>query len=1624
MPPDGRATIARVSMVPAAIPAASASARVAADARVAAMRPAAAGALSQRRSFVGARGIGGRRRRATRASTPVVRASWGGSISPDLNHTEEAFTVPLDRVAPGAFVSVSVRADATPEAAIDALVAVVRVHAPGEVQLQWGLGSENPDGSISRDPWECPPEALMPPGSYVVDSWATGSAVRTPLDSAGEVHIPLPSRPGHGLAFVLFDADKGCYYDDGTDRAFFLDSNASALAAGRATAAAIEAARAQADRVRDIARAEANAAAARETEAARLRALADVEREAEDEEREARRRKAVEEQSAYERMMADASNPMAKGFAAPATKPAPPPGFTPPGAPASTPYERYMNDPSNPFMNYTHAAPAATAVAAPPPPPAPAPAAPRADDFTPAFTAGGGGGGGGGWASASSSAATASYTPPTPPPAPAAPAPPAPAAVGSAAGAVVARHTISLTTESGSSTGTCEVEVMATWPPTVRLSCQAGGAAAGQPLLLHWGVSDRRGGSWHSPYDELQSVPPGSRAPDAQSCESALEGGSRVVEFAPERAGVTCMTMLIRTENCQEWLRDTDGGDVFIDVSPALDAVRSAGQGASPPAPTQAAPPPGVGASTGTHWESLNGHQQQQQQQQHQHQHHHHHHEPAPAPPPPPPPPPPPQDTGDHMALMSNWRGADVELKDHKGGNRDRRNQWNTDGLPDAARRIVENDRDSASWRQKLQKMEEVLCWGDAGYADMDALGYAAVYLFWVGVGAVACVEDGSHYRPNHHAGSSQRIYESIEAVEKHASGQGGRHAEEVRALIRRLHPRLPAFTAEFTQSVPLTRIRDIAHGKGDRDGKCREVRAEIKHTIQNKLHRCAGPEDLVATEKMLAKLTAPGTDYPEEFVEEFRIFHRELKDFFNASTVTDRLDKLLQEGNVPGSVAEVVSAFAHAKAKVDAIQGSQSDPVLLAALEEALDALSRARRVVDDELVHGGLASAAPDQRQQWRLAEIGLEDYAFVLLSRGINALGAESDPPRNELDGNEMRAALKFLAAASDATALSSGGGAGEEFGHIAREAGELATAGPGGVPPGGEDGALRVRAVAERARRAAEDHCQLLSDLFDGRASALGNALGIDRHTVDVFTEGQIRASVVFQSAKLASHLLRAARAATGEAGWDCLVAGEVRGARLVSVPRLDPADPTIRSLTAENPAVLLVQAADGDEEVSTCGPGVAGILLCHALPHLSHLALRARQAAVPLVAIEDPGLVNHAKSLESAPGVHFVAQPSNISLNASEGGFVASGGGGGAAAPRVAAAALSADLSAAGAVIDLRDLGAAEWSRGVAIAGSKATACAVLSALATDPQAGFQAPPGAVLPFGSMQEAARAVGADQRLNFLVDALESVQTDQNEIGAVCGELQELVRQLRPSQEAMRALTDTFSATRGAKVMVRSTGNAEDLAGLSAAGLYDSISNVDPEDHRVLGAAVAEVWASLYTTRAVASRAAAGVGQRDAHMAVLVQQMLVPEVSFILMTKHPMTNDPNVAYAELALGHGETLASGAVRGTPWRMSMNRLVPGEAQLNAISSFGAALVPDLAGDGTLKSQPVNCASHWLSTDDRARSALADRLVRAGGFIEARLGVVDGAAQALPQDIEGCLTEDGQVWVVQARPQP
>ena len=49
---------------------------------------------------------------------------------------------------------------------------------------------------------------------------------------------------------------------------------------------------------------------------------------------------------------------------------------------------------------------------------------------------------------------------------------------------------------------------------------------------------------------------------------------------------------------------------------------------------------------------------------------------------------------------------------------------------------------------------------------------------------------------------------------------------------MRNVHPWLPSFSGEFTCSVPMTRIRDIAH----RNDIPQDLKLEIKHTLQNKV--------------------------------------------------------------------------------------------------------------------------------------------------------------------------------------------------------------------------------------------------------------------------------------------------------------------------------------------------------------------------------------------------------------------------------------------------------------------------------------------------------------------------------------------------------------------------------------------------------------------------------------------------------------------------------------------------------------------------------------------------------------------------------------------------------------------
>eukprot|EP00955_Chlamydomonas_euryale_P012113 130567-Chlamydomonas_euryale.AAC.1 len=92
-----------------------------------------------------------------------------------------------------------------------------------------------------------------------------------------------------------------------------------------------------------------------------------------------------------------------------------------------------------------------------------------------------------------------------------------------------------------------------------------------------------------------------------------------------------------------------------------------------------------------------------------------------------------------------------------------------------------------------------------------------------------------------------------------------------------------------------------------------------------------AGPEDLVASEKMLRRVTANPGEYNDAFVNEFKVFVRELRDFFNASGLEDVIAKTTDTLDAPHAAA--VEQLLSSKRKVEGGGASGSLDDLMALL-------------------------------------------------------------------------------------------------------------------------------------------------------------------------------------------------------------------------------------------------------------------------------------------------------------------------------------------------------------------------------------------------------------------------------------------------------------------------------------------------------------------------------------------------------------------------------------------------------------------------------------------------------------------------------------------------------------------
>ncbi|MFJ9733261.1 PEP/pyruvate-binding domain-containing protein [Streptomyces sp. NPDC101171] len=219
-----------------------------------------------------------------------------------------------------------------------------------------------------------------------------------------------------------------------------------------------------------------------------------------------------------------------------------------------------------------------------------------------------------------------------------------------------------------------------------------------------------------------------------------------------------------------------------------------------------------------------------------------------------------------------------------------------------------------------------------------------------------------------------------------------------------------------------------------------------------------------------------------------------------------------------------------------------------------------------------------------------------------------------------------------------------------------------------------------------------------------------------------------------------------------------------------------------------------------------------------------------------------------------------------------------------------------------------------------------------------------------------------------------------------------LQHLTRTTPMPDEVERAITASVAplSADGRRLVVRSSSNAEDLPGFSAAGIYDSVTTVRGTDQ--LMDAVRQVWASLVSPRSVRLRHQAGIPLDDTYMGVIVQEYVPAGLGGVLVTCNPTRReDFRNVYVNCAPGSPERVVDGTI------------LPQQYLYNTVEGGG---------------RTVDVGSSGEDLPAATRAALA-RLALAGRLLQSHFSAddPDGAL-----DIEWLMTAEGAFRLVQVRP--
>jgi pyruvate, water dikinase len=295
-------------------------------------------------------------------------------------------------------------------------------------------------------------------------------------------------------------------------------------------------------------------------------------------------------------------------------------------------------------------------------------------------------------------------------------------------------------------------------------------------------------------------------------------------------------------------------------------------------------------------------------------------------------------------------------------------------------------------------------------------------------------------------------------------------------------------------------------------------------------------------------------------------------------------------------------------------------------------------------------------------------------------------------------------------------------------------------------------------------------------------------------------------------------------------------------------------------------------------------------------------------------------------------------------------------------------------------------------------------------LAEMTDAGFQVPPG----FGITTDAYRHFLAGSGL-----AERAQRTREKAAGADLATVEQLSAAMAEDISAAELPTDLEAAITQAyaelsdrvgegdvPVAVRSSGESEDLGGASFAGQYDTFLWVRGIESVL--AHVRHCWAGMFGSAVLTYRPNNTADLTDYGICVGIQQMVASRSAGVMFTLDPVTGDRSKVAIEGCWGLGEGVVSGAI--TPSRFVMDKVTFEQVSADvAVQDQMFALDPATSATG-LVDVPVGRRSEPCVSADEVRA-----LVELAKRIESHRGA--------PQDIEWAIAENGDIRVLQVRPE-